>query len=240
MEKYGTTERHLARVKVACSKHGALNPNALYRKEFTEEEVLNSPMVCAPLRLYMICATRDGAAAVVLCSKDKAKKYNAKPVTIAGIGLGSSLYGDPTLRLGLLSSPTEGTAPLLSESYMSARMAFEQAGIGPEDVDFVEVPDNSSWHYLQYLETMGFCGPGEADQLLDEGETIIGGKLPVCPSGGASSFGEAIAAQGLLQIYDLVEQLRGQAGPRQVEGAKVGMAQTYGQLGNSASAILKI
>ena len=240
MEKYGTTERHLAKAKVACSKHGALNPNALYRKEFTEEEVLNSPMVCAPLRLYEICATRDGAAAVVLCSKDKAKEYNAKPVTVAGIGLGSSLYGDPTLRLGLLSSPTEGTAPLLSESYMSARMAFEQAGIGPEDVDFVEVPDNSSWHYLQYLETMGFCGPGEAEQLLDEGETIIGGKLPVCPSGGASSFGEAIAAQGLLQICDLVEQLRGQAGPRQVEGAKVGMAQTYGQLGNSASAILKI
>lgn len=240
MEKYGTTDIHLAKAKVACSKHAALNPHALFRKEFTVEEVMNSPMVCDPLRLYEICATRDGAAAVVLCSADKAKKYHSKPVTIAGVGLGSSLYGDPTLRLGLLSSPAEGMAPLLSESYMSAQMAYRQAGIGPEDIDFVELPDNSSWHYLQYLETMGFCGPGEAERLLDEGATIIGGRLPVCPGGGASSFGEAIAAQGLLQVCEIVEELRGQAGARQVEGAKVGMSQTYGQLGNSASAILKI
>jgi len=239
MEKFGTTERHLAKTKVACSKHAGLNPFALYKKEFTEEEVLNSAMVCDPLRLYMICATRDGAAAAILCSADKAKKYNAKPITIAGVGLGSSLYGDPTIRLGYLSCPTEGTAPLLSESYQSARMAFEQASIGPEDIDFVELPDNSAWHYLQYLETMGFCGPGEADQMLDAGDTVLGGKLPVCPSGGASSFGEAVAAQGLLQINELVLQLRGQAGKRQVEGAKVGMAQTYGMGGNSAAAILK-
>ncbi len=111
---------------------------------------------------------------------------------------------------------------------------------GPEDIDFVEVPDNSSWHYLQHLEMMGFCGPGEAEQLLDEDDTIIGGKLPVRPSGGASSFEEAVAAQGLLQTSALAEQLRGQVGPRQVEGAKVGMGQAYGQLGNSASAILKV
>ena len=117
-------------------------------------------------------------------------------------------------------------------------MAYEQAGIGPKDVDFVEVPDNSSWHYLQYLETMGLCEPGEADHLLDKGETILGGRLPVCPSGGASSFGEAVSAQGLLQIYELVDQLRGSAGDRQVEGARIGMAQTYGMLGNSSTAIL--
>jgi len=131
MEQYGTTERHLAKAKVACSKHGALNPDALYRKVFTEEEVLNSPMVCDPLRLFMICATREGAAATVLCSADKAKKYNAKPVIVAGLGEGSSLYGDPTARLGLLSGPAVGSAPLISESHMSAKMAFEQAGVGP-------------------------------------------------------------------------------------------------------------
>ena len=240
MEKYGTTERHLAKAKVACSKHAALNPDALYRKIFTEEEILASPMVCDPLRLYMICATRDGAAAAVLCSADKVRKYTSKPVNIAGVGLGSSVYGDPTIRLGWLSTVSEGGAPLLSESAMSAKMAFEQAGIGPEDIDFVELPDNSSWHYLQYLETIGFCKPGEAERMLEDGETLLGAKLPVCPSGGASSSGEAVTAQGLAQICELVWQLRGQAGERQVKGAKVGMAQTYGMLGNSAAAILKI
>ena len=240
MEQYGSTERHLAKAKVACSKHGSLNPSALYKKVYTEEEVLASPMVCDPLRLYEICATRDGAAAVILCSADKARKYTSKPVTVAGVGLGSSLYGDPTLRLGLLSAPARAGAPLISESYQSAQMAYKMAGVGPEDLDFVEVPDNSSWHYLQYLETMGICGPGEADALLDRGDTLLGGKIPVCPSGGASSFGEAIAAQGLLQICELAIQLRGQAGARQVENAKVGMSQTYGQLGNSGSAILKL
>jgi acetyl-CoA acetyltransferase len=241
MELYGTTERHLAKVKVACSKHGSLNPRALYKKVYTEEEVLASAMVCDPLRLYEICATRDGAAAAILCSAEKARQYTSKPVTVAGVGMGSSLYGDSTLRLGFLSAPVgDGTVPLLSESYQSAQMAYKMAGIGPEDIDMVELPDNSSWHYLQYLETLGFCGPGEADKLLDDGQTLIGGRLPVCPSGGIASFGEAVAAQGLLQIIELVIQLRGEAGQRQVKNAKVGMAQTYGQMGNSASAILKV
>lgn len=238
MEEHGTTERHFALAKVACSKHGSLNPDALYKRVFTEEEVLASPPVCDPLRLFEICATRDGAAAVLLCSAKKAKELHGKAVRVAGVGLGSSLYGDPTLRLGTLAAPAVGSAPLLSESWTSAQMAYKMAGIGPEDVDFVEVPDNSSWHYLQYLETLGLCEPGEADKLLESGETLIGGRLPVCPSGGASSYGEAISAQGLLQVCELVTQLRGHAGARQVEGARVGLAQTYGQLGNSSTAIL--
>ena len=238
MEEFGTTERHFALAKVACSRHGSLNPDALYQKVYSEEEVLASPMVCDPLRLYEICATRDGAAAVIVCSEKRARQITSHPIYVGGVGLGSSMYGDATLRLGTLSSPVEATAPLLSESYASAQMAYRLAGIGPEDVDFVEVPDNSSWHYLQYLETLGLCGPGEADGMLERGETLIGGKLPVCPSGGASSFGEAISAQGLLQVVELVTQLRGQAGPRQVDGARVGLAQTYGQLGNSSTALL--
>jgi acetyl-CoA acetyltransferase len=239
MEQHGTTERHFAMAKVACSKHGSLNPGALYKKVYTVDEVLASPLVCDPLRLFEICATRDGAAAVILCSRERARRLTGKPVTVAGVGLGSSLFGDPTLRLGTLSSPYYGEAPLLSESYTSAQMAYHMAGIGPEDIDFVELPDNSSWHYLQYLETLGFCKPGEADQLLERGETMIGGRLPVCPSGGASSTGEAISAQGLLQICELVTQLRDEAGARQVAGAQIGLAQTYGQLGNSSTAILK-
>ena len=240
MEEFGTTEHHLALAKVACSRHGSLNPHALYRKVYTEEEVLASPLVCDPLRLYEICATRDGAAAVVLCSAEKARQLTSKAVRVAGVGLGSSLHGDPTLRLGTLAAPVQGTAPLLSESWTSSQMAYRMAGIGPEDVDFVELPDNSSWHYLQYLETLELCGPGEAERLLEKGETMLGGSLPVCPSGGASSYGEAISAQGLLQVCELVTQLRGDAGARQVEGARVGLAQTYGQLGNSSTAILTV
>ena len=239
MEQYGTNERHLAKAKVACSKHGALNPYATYRKVFTEEEVLSSPIVCDPLRLFEICAKRDGAAAAILCSTEKAKQFQAKPVTVAGVGLGSSKYGDVTMRLGLVCAPATAEAPLLSESAMSAQMAYELAGIGPEDLDFIELPDNSSWHYLQYIETLGLCGPGEADRLLDDGETMIGGKIPVCPSGGAAAFGEAVAAQGLAQICELVWQLRDDCGERQVQNAKVGMSQTYGMLGNSAATILK-
>ncbi|MFC2039345.1 lipid-transfer protein [Chloroflexota bacterium] len=239
METYGTTQLHLAKAKVAASKHGALNPHARYRREFSVDEVMNSPMVCDPLRLYEICATSDGAAAVVVCSLDTARKYTAKPIIVAAASLASSEYGDVTIRIPQLSSPVTPLAPLLSESAMAARMAYTQAGIGPEDVDLVELPDNSSWHYLQYLETMGFCNPGEAERLLDEEATQIGGKLPICPSGGAASFGEAVAAQGLAQVCELVWQLRHQAGSRQVEGAKVGMAQVYGAQGNNAAVILK-
>jgi acetyl-CoA acetyltransferase len=241
MDAYGTTETHLAKAKVAASKNGAKNPSARYRKEYTVEEVLNSPIVSHPLRLFEICATSDGAAAAVICSLDKAKQFTNHPVIVAGVGLGSARYGDPSARLGMVCFPAEAEAPILSESVAASRMAYEQAGVGPENIDFVELPDNSSWHYLQYLESLGFCKPGEADRLLDEGETAIDGKLPVCPSGGVSSFGEAVAAQGLAQICEIVWQLRGQSGVRQIPGGvKVGMAQTYGMLGNSGTAILKI
>jgi acetyl-CoA acetyltransferase len=240
MAEFGTTESHLAKAKIASSRFGALNPRALYKKVYTEEEILKSPMVCDPLRLLEICATRDGAAAAILCSADMAKKFNDKPVIVAGLGEGSSLFGDPTARLGLICSPAVASAPLISESYVAAQMAYKAAGIGPEDVDFVELPDNSSWHYLQYPETLGFWGPGETERMLDEGQTGLNGKLPINTSGGIASFGEAVGAQGLCQIYEAVIQLRGQAGDRQVKGAKVGMTQTYGQMGNSATAILKV
>jgi acetyl-CoA acetyltransferase len=239
MDKYGTTERHLALAKVAVSKHGALNPMARYRKVFTEEEVLNSPMVADPLRLYMICATSDGAAAVVLCSLEKASQYTNKPIVIEAATIASSLYGDGTLRLPTISTPTKGTAPYLSESAESSRMAYEKAGIGPEDIDVLELPDNSSWHYLSYLEILKLCPPGEADRIVETGVSKVG-KTVVCSSGGCSSLGESQSAQGLAMICELVWQLRGQAGARQVKNAKVGMAQTYGMYGNSGAVILKV
>ena len=240
MNKYGTTEEDLARVKVLLSNYGSQNPNARYKKIFTLEEVLNSKMVSDPLRLYEICATSDGAAAIVLCAASKSKRYTSRAVTIAASTMGSAVYGDPTLRISALSAPAKAEAPLLSESYSASCQAYELSGIGPDDIHVLELPDNSSWHYLQYLETCGFCGEGEAEKMLREGETQIGGRVAVCPSGGFSSFGEAIGAQALWQVVEVVTQLRSQAGARQVKNAKVGMAQTYGLMGNSGTTILKM
>ena len=239
MEKYGTTAEDLARIKVLLSKYGAENPNSRYKKIYTMEEVLSSKMVSDPLRLYEICATSDGAAAVILCAASKARQYTSNPITVAASTLGSALYGDPTLRISAISAPAKAEAPLLSESYSASQQAYKQAGIGPEDIDVLELPDNSSWHYLQYLETCGFCKEGEAEIMLKEGQTQIGGRLPVCPSGGFASFGEAIGAQATWQVAEVVMQLRGLCGSRQVANAKVGMAQTYGLMGNSGTTILK-
>jgi acetyl-CoA acetyltransferase len=240
MAEHGSTEEDLARVKVKNSCHGALNPYARYRKVFTVEEVLGSPMVCDPLRLYEICATSDGAAAVVLATVDYAERLDGPTVKLAACSLASGQFGDPALRIPLISAVSDenATAPRLSESKLAAERAYEQAGLGPEDMDFVEVPDNSSWHELQYLETMGFCKPGESERLLREGVTSLGGSLPVCPSGGFSSFGEATMAQGLLQVVESTWQLRGTAGDRQVEGARIGMTQVYGAQGNNSACIL--
>lgn len=240
LEKYDDTPEDLAAVKVLLSQYGSKNPNARYKKTFTLEEVLESPMVCDPLRLYELCATSDGAAAVILSADPKAIQKADKPVKIAATTMGSALYGDPTLRISALSAPSKAEAPLLSESYSASRRAYEKSGIGPQDVDVLELPDNSSWHYLQYLETCGFCGEGEAPGMLRDGETRIDGKVAVCPSGGFSSFGEAIGAQAIWQVVEASNQLRGRCGERQVENAKVAMAQTYGLMGNSGTTILTI
>ncbi len=131
-------------------------------------------------------------------------------------------------------------APMLSESYSASQQAYEKSGFGPEDIDVLELPDNSSWHYLVYLETCGFCKEGEADKMLRDGDTRIGSKLAVNPSGGFSSHGEALSAQALWQVIECANQLRGQM--RRAPGGrpKVAMAQTYGLMGNSGTTIMSI
>jgi acetyl-CoA acetyltransferase len=130
---------------------------------------------------------------------------------------------------------------MLSESYSASRQCYEKAGIGPDEVQYLELPDNSSWHYLVYLETCGFCGEGEADKMLRDGETEIDGRLPTNLSGGFSSHGEAVAAQAIWQVIECADQLRGRCGDRQVQkDLKVAMAQTYGLMGNSGTTILTV
>jgi acetyl-CoA acetyltransferase len=240
MAKYGTTEEDLALVKVLLSEYGSKNPGARFKKVYTLDEVLKSVYVCYPLRLYEICPVSTGAAAVIVTAdKELIRKAN-KPVKINATTMGSSMYGDPTIRISAVSCPAVPEAPMLSESHSASRQAYKKSGIGPEDVDVLELPDNSSWHYLVYLEVCGFCKEGEAEKMLRDGETKIGGKLPVNPSGGFSSHGEALSAQALWQVIECANQLRGRCGERQVKNPKVAMAQTYGLMGNSGTTILTI
>jgi len=239
MEKYGTTERTLAMTKVLASRTSVDNPYARYRKAVTVEEVLASPVVCEPLRLLEICATSDGGAAVILSSMDVARKRTNRPITVAAATTSHARHGDGTVHLCGVAYHDQQETHVASEAYVAARSAYEQSGIGPEDLDVVELPDNSAWHYLNYLETLGLAKEGEADRLVDEEATALGGKIPCCTSGGFASFGETTAAMGQFQVSELVWQLRGDAGPRQVKGAKVGLAQLYGGNGNASVVILK-
>jgi len=239
MEKYGTTEHTLAMTKVLPSRNSVHNPYARYRKAYTVEEVLASPMVCDPLHLLEICATSDGAAAVILASMDVARRLSANPITVAAVTTSHAQYGDGTVHLIGVAYHGEQETPVASEGYVAARTAYEQAGIGPDDLDVVELPDNSAWHYLTYLECLGLAKEGEADKLVIEEATAIDGKIPCCTSGGFASFGETTAAMGQFQVCELVWQLRGTAGPRQVKGAKVGLGQLYGGNANNSVIILK-
>ena len=236
MEEYGTTEEQLAKIAVKAHKNSVHNSYARFRKEFTLEQVLSSPLVSYPLRLLEICPVSDGAAAVVIGSTEFARKRSTKPVWVAASSVATARFDDGITRgLGGIV-PTGRTHH--SEAARAVAKAFEIAGIGPQDLDLVELQDNTVYYELAFPEDWGLCQPGEAESLLEKGETTPTGKLPINPSGGFQSFGEATTAQGLFQICELGWQLRGEAGVRQVPGAKVGLAQTLGLGGNATAAVL--
>ncbi|MFC2070024.1 hypothetical protein ACFLTB_02465 [Chloroflexota bacterium] len=236
----GTTEEDMAMVKVLTSKGGVHNPNARYRKEYTLEEVLESPMVCDPLRLFEICATSDGAAAIIVVPMDMADKYTDKPLLIEGLAVGSTSFGDPTIALTYLSSYPQPGVGTCSESRNALAAAYKQAGRTPDDINLVELPDNSSWHYLTYMDMIMQIEYGGSDKLLRDGYfNVPDGKVPVCPSGGFGAFGEATVAQGLWQCIEVGIQLRGDGGGRQITNdPKVGLAQSYGYAGNNGVCIM--
>jgi acetyl-CoA acetyltransferase len=239
MDQYGLTEKDLALQKVKASKFGSLNPNARFRKVFTVEEVLNSPMVAYPVHLFEVCATSDGAAAVVVCSKEVAKKYTTKPVYLAGIGASCPVYPQPGFG-GFGSDFSEVPPPNENDAGIrSTKIAYEQAGIGPEDLDLAICYDLTGAMEIQWYEDIGLCKEGEGEKLLREGATSLGGRIPVCTDGGATCLGECIPAQALSQTYEVVTQLRGDAGARQVKGAKVGFSVNSGKLGNSSAIVYK-
>ena len=238
MEKYGTTEEQLARIAVKSHQVAKHNPNARFRKEFTLEEVLGSAMVSYPLRLFEICPVSDGAAAVVLCSAEQARRRTSNPVWVAASTVATARFDDGITRgLGGMVPPAGKTYH--SEAALAVSKAFEQAGVGPADLDLVELQDNTVYYELAFPEEWGLCEPGEAERLLEEGETLPTGRMPINPSGGFLSFGEATTAMGVFQVCELGWQMRNQAGPRQVQGAKLALAQTLGLGGNGTAVIVK-
>jgi acetyl-CoA C-acetyltransferase len=235
MTEYGTTVDHLVKVSVKSHQNGALNPNAMYQKALGYDEILHSPMVCDPLHLLMLCAPNEGAAAAILCSKDKVGQFTNKPVTIAACELRSALHvSDRNLGVhyaGRVRKPT------VIERVSQA--AYEAAGIGPQDLSLVELQDTDVASEIIYSEELGLCKEGEGGRLIDEGATEINGRIPINVSGGLLSKGEPVGASALGQIHEIVLQLRGEAGPRQVNKAKTGLSHVYGGGGYSCVTILK-
>lgn len=240
MDLFGATEADFAAVKVKNSKMGALNPRARYKKEFTQDEVLASPMVADPLRLFEICATSDGGAALVLCSMDYAKRHGVTdPVRVRGISTVTPTFPSQVIEMPNFATDSAAGGANVGTSFRDsiASAAYDEAGMGPDDMDLAEVYDLSSALELDWYENIGLCKEGEAEKLLRDGDTALGGRIPVNVSGGLGAFGEAVPAQALAQVCELTWQLRGQAGDRQVEGAKAGITANQGLFGHGSSVL---
>jgi len=234
MEEFGATVEDFSLVTVKNRKNATMNPNARFQQAVTLEDVMNSRMIAAPLRLLHCCPLADGAAAAVVCSRDKVK-YKRKAVTIAASTLTSGAYGEDNISRMSVKFPSSPAHHI----ELAAQQAYELAGIGPEDIDVAQVYDAMSPGELWDIEKLGFCKVGEAAQLIREGYFDIDGKLPTNTDGGLMGRGHPMGATGLAQIYEIVLQLRGEAGPRQVAKAKVGLAHSLGAGPNSVVTILK-
>lgn len=219
----GATEADFADVAVKNGRHGALNPKAHYRGSVTREQVLSSRVISGPLRLLMCSPVSDGAAAVVVCSETFARRHGSTGVRV---------------RACVLASGTDRAPEDLPGVTRAARLAYEQAGLGPEDVQVAEVHDGAAPAELIVYEQLGFCGDGEGPGLLASGATSLGGRLPVNTGGGLISRGHPIGATGCAQLVELIDQLRERSGDRQVPGARVALAENAGgYLDNDSAAI---
>jgi acetyl-CoA C-acetyltransferase len=234
MHDHGISHRTLARVAAKNYRNGSLNPNAFRRKPLAEEEILGSPMLNYPLTQYMFCSPDEGAAAVVLCPADKAHRYTDNPIYLRATTV-------RTRRLGAFEvhSPWLPVEETPGATVDASRAAFEMAGIGPEDVDVIQLQDTDAGAEIIHLAENGFCADGDQEALYADGATEIDGPLPVNTDGGLIANGEPIGASGLRQVHEIVLQLRGQAGDRQVPGnPKVGYTQLYGAPGTAGVSIL--
>jgi acetyl-CoA C-acetyltransferase len=233
MHDFGISEHTLAKVAAKAFRNGEATEHAWRRKPMDEEQILASPYLNYPLRQYMYCGPNEGAAAVVLCRADKAREYTDTPVYLRASSLVSRRDG----AIELLS-PALSVQDTASPTVYASTEAYEQAGLGPSDVDVAQLQDTDAGSEVIHMAENGFCADGEQEKWLAEGATEIGGRLPINTDGGLLANGEPVGASGLRQVFELVNQLRGRAGDRQVENARVGYAQLYGAPGTAAVTIL--
>jgi len=234
MHEYGITASTLAKVAAKAFRNGARNPSAWRRQALTEQEIAASPMLSHPLTQYMFCSPGEGGVALVLCRSDRARRYTDRPVYLSAVSFRTRRFGSFEVFSPWLS-PERAEGPTVD----AARAAFEAAGLGPKDVDVAQLQDTESGAELMHLAETGLCQHGEQEKLIASGATEIGGRLPVNTDGGCLANGEPIGASGLRQVHEVVLQLRGEAGERQVPGRpRVGFTHVYGAPGVSACAVL--
>jgi acetyl-CoA acetyltransferase len=232
MYDYGTTEEQLALVASKNHAHSVHNPKAMYRKEISEEEILASRAIVDPLRLLMLCTPNEGAAAAVLT----AGPARAGDVRILGQGLKTAARAQAIGEHMPTDSPI---ADDVSVTRRAALQAFERAGIGPEDLDVVELQDTDAGTEIISTEQLGLCAVGEGGPFAESGATRLGGAIPVNPSGGLLSKGEPVGASALGQVYEIANQLRGRCGARQVPDARTGLTHALGAGGNCSVLVLQ-
>lgn len=220
MKRYGTTQRQIATIASKNHFHGSLNPLAMYRKDMSVDEILAGRLLSWPVTVPMCAPVSDGSAAAVVCSRDFLERLRGRAAAARPVKVLASVMGSHTPRP--LSDVENDTARIVS------RKAYEKAGIGPEDIDLAEAHDASAFGELRVTEALGFCEPGDGGPFAESGATRLGGRLPVNVSGGLVSRGHPLAATGLAQVFELVTQLRGEGGDRQVEGARIGIAENGG------------
>ena len=235
MRESGVTKDQLAEVVVKNRAHGVDNPNAMFRSEVTAEQVLASRVVCEPLHLWMLCSPNEGAAAVVLRAAPAGGAGSGVALEAAALRshLPGSVLSEGTPLSGLAD---DDVAP---PTTLAAHAAYDEAGLAPDDVDVVECQDTDAARELLSYEELGLCPKGDAGKWINEGVTRLGGRVPVNPSGGLLSKGEPLGASALGQIVELVTQLRGESGPRQVSGARVALGHTVGRGANASVVVLK-
>jgi acetyl-CoA acyltransferase len=229
--KYGTTFEQFAKVSVKNHHHSTLNPKAMYQIETPLQEVMGAEMISYPNTKLMCSVNVDGSAAAVLCSEKKAKELGLmkRAVKVRGSALTSDPYSTRNLVMADFNGATRS----------AAKIAYEMAGVGPEDVDLVELHDCFATAEIVHYENLGLCADGEGGRMIDEGATALGGKIPVNVSGGLLSKGHPLGATGIANIYEITTHLRGEAGKRQVEGARIGLTHVVGMGGACAIHVLE-
>jgi acetyl-CoA C-acetyltransferase len=236
MHDHGITASTLAKVAVKAMRNGSKNPNAWRRKQMTEEEILNAPMLSNPLTQYMFCSPGEGGVALVMCRADKAHEYSTRPIFLKAAALRSRPFGSFEVFNPWLS-PDRGASP----SVAAAAAAFEMAGIAPSEIDLAQVQDTESGAEVMHLSECGLCDDGAQEDMIQLGETDIDGRLPINTDGGCIANGEPIGASGLRQVYESVLQLRGAAGDHQVPNdPQTAFTHVYGAPGISACTVLSV